>query len=216
MKTKIKKIVYFGDSITYALGHDHKGVDIDKRWTNLVDSKLKNYENKGLFNYSSNQGVNGDTTRLGLLRINDVYKFKPDLVVMQFGYNDCNFWVSDSGYPRVNINSFKFNLIEIVNKLRVNKVKQIILCTNYLMPIEVKKINNKSWNENIKPYNQIIRLIAKQKKTYLIDLEKKFVDRTKKNYLHENGKWLHLSTKGNVVYYKLVANIIKNILIENK
>ena len=214
MKTKTNKIVYFGDSITYALGHDHKGVKIEDRWTNLLDVNLKKLEDKGIFIYSSNQGINGDTTRLGLLRINDVYNFKPDLVIMQFGYNDCNYWVTDSGYPRVNIDSFKFNIIELIDKFKANKIKELILCTNYLMPISVNKINNHSWNENIKKYNQIIRNISNKKKIHLIDIEKKFTDRKKINYLDENGKWLHLSKKGNALYYKIVFDVIKNILLK--
>ena len=215
MKAKIKKIVYFGDSITYALGHDHKGVDIKDRWSNLVDLKLKQYEKKGIFTYSSNLGINGDTTRLGLLRINDVYKFKPDLVIMQFGYNDCNFWITDSGYSRVNIDSFKFNLIEMINKFKANKVKQIILCTNYLMPIHTKKLNGNSWNDNIKKYNEIIRRISQQKNITLIDIEKKFTDKSKINYLNEDGKWLHLSKKGNYIYFKIVLDTIKNFIMKN-
>ena len=76
-RNKTIRLVYFGDSITYGLGHDHKGVKKSKRWTDLLDYNLKKLEHEGTFIYSSNQGVNGDTTRLALERINDVFKFRP-------------------------------------------------------------------------------------------------------------------------------------------
>ena len=102
---------------------------------------LKKFEDKGIFIYSLNQGINGDTTRLGLLRINDVYNFKPDIVIMQFGYNDCNYWVTDSGFPRVNIDSFKFNIIELIDKFKANKIKQesIDIINSYFRQ---KRVNN--------------------------------------------------------------------------
>ena len=42
MNTRVIKICYFGDSVTYGLRHDSKGVDITKRWTSLVDKELDN------------------------------------------------------------------------------------------------------------------------------------------------------------------------------
>ena len=210
-KNKTIRLVYFGDSITYGLGHDHKGVKKSKRWTDLLDYNLKKLEHEGTFIYSSNQGVNGDTTRLALERINDVFKFRPNLVIMQFGYNDCNYWVTDFGFPRVNINSFKFNIEEIINKLFASNVKKVILCTNYLMPKEIKRINGNSWNDNIKKYNKIIRKINKNKNIVIFDIEKKFINK-KSNFLDENGKWLHLSEKGNLLYYNLIFNLIKKTI----
>ena len=109
MKNKSHRIVYFGDSITYGLGHDHKGVEPSKIWTALIDEKLRKHESSGLFFYTTNQGINGDTTRIALERINDVTSFRPNMVTIQFGYNDCNYWVSDNGFPRVNPISFKIS-----------------------------------------------------------------------------------------------------------
>ena len=83
------------------------------------------------------------------------------------------------------------------------------------MPIHAKKLNGNSWNDNIKKYNEIIRKVSKQKNIHLVDIEKKFTDRSKKNYLNENGKWLHLSKTGNYIYFKIVLDTIKNIIMTN-
>lgn len=99
MKHRVVKICYFGDSITYGLGHDSKGVQITKRWTSLLDNALKKHVKADIFTYSINLGVNGDTTRNGIERLEDVYAFRPDVITIQFGMNDCNYWLSDNGLP---------------------------------------------------------------------------------------------------------------------
>ena len=209
MGNKSYRIVYFGDSITFGLGHDHKGVNSNKIWTCLVDEKLREYESAGLFFLTSNQGINGDTTRIALERLNDVTSFKPDLVTIQFGYNDCNYWISDNGISRVNHISFKHNLIEIVDKLNAADISKILLMTNYLMPIEKMMMNGKSWNDNVRQYNESIRDVSEIKSLPMVDIEKSFGIQEKSHFLEENGKWLHLSALGHELFYN---NILSSVL----
>ncbi len=67
-----------------------------------------------------NASRNGDTTRLALERMRyDVLSQKPDIVYIQFGINDANIWQDANGLPRVSLNSFYNNLIEIMKRCRV-------------------------------------------------------------------------------------------------
>tara|TARA_Y100000310_G_scaffold335940_1_gene419216 strand:- start:1340 stop:2002 length:663 start_codon:yes stop_codon:yes gene_type:complete len=212
----IIKLCYFGDSITYGLGHDHQGVNIIDRWSSLVDQKLKILENKNIFVYSINLGVNGDTTRNGLERLPEVYIFNPDLIMIQFGMNDCNYWFSDNGLPRVNTVSFKHNLLELINKCLSSGVKQIILSTNHLIPVNKKMVNNQYYNENNSIYNVIIREVVKETNTVLCDIENYFINysENKVNFLNEENKWIHLSTEGNKLYSDIIFPIIKKELMK--
>lgn len=216
MTSRVIRICYLGDSITFGLGHDHKGVDVTQRWTALVDEYFKKYEPQGLFIYSLNLGVNGDTTRNGLERLPEVYAFRPDLVTVQFGMNDCNYWLSDGGHPRVNPVSFRFNLIELIEKLYTSRVKKIILSTNHLIPVERKMLNGKSYNENNRFYNQIIREVAKETGATLCDIEMLLSDSglNKDLILDENGKWIHLSALGNRRYFEQILPFIEKELVE--
>jgi len=215
MQSTVLRICYFGDSITYGLGHDHKGVDIHRRWTALVDKVLQKYEAKGIFIYSLNLGENGNTTRNGLERLQEVYAFNPDLVTIQFGMNDCNYWLSDRGLPRVNPISFKFNLKEMIEKLFAAKVKSILLITNHLIPVEKKMLNGKSYNENNRFYNQIIREVARECGVTLCDIEILLADSidNKKLFLEENGRWIHLSELGNQRYAEEILPFIEKEIL---
>lgn len=215
MPSKVVRICYFGDSITYGLGHDHKGVDMTRRWTALVDEALKKYEPRGLFIYSLNLGENGNTTRNGLERLPEAYAFNPDLVTVQFGMNDCNYWLSDGGLPRVNPVSFKFNLKELIEKLFAAKVGSILLSTNHLIPVEKKMLNGKPYNENNRFYNQIIREVAEETGATLCDMEALLADSSKNKtlFLDENGRWIHLSELGNQRYAEQIHPFIEKELI---
>jgi len=216
MSSKVVRICYFGDSITYGLGHDHKGVDVTRRWTALVDEAFKKYEPGGLFVYSLNLGENGNTTRNALERLPDAYAFNPDLVTIQFGMNDCNYWLSDGGLPRVNPVSFKFNLKELIEKLYTAKVRKVLLSTNHLIPVEKWMLNGKSYNENNRFYNHLIREVAEETGVTLCDMEVLLSDSSNNRtlFLDENGKWIHLSEFGNQRYADEIFPTIEKELMK--
>lgn len=181
-----------------------------------MDEALKKYEAEGIFIYSLNLGVNGDTTRNGLERLPEVYAFRPDLVTLQFGLNDCNYWLSDGGHPRVNPVSFRFNHKELIEKLYASQVKKIILSTNHLIPVEKKMLNGKFYNDNNRFYNQIIREVATETGVTLCDMEIQLGDscQNRSLFLDENGKWIHLSELGNQRYAEVILPLIEKELME--
>lgn len=210
---QVVHIAYFGDSITHGLGHDHKGVREEKRWTALLDAELKKLEGEGIFCWSRNMGVNGDTTRNGLERLPEVYAFSPQVMTLQFGMNDCNCWMSDNGYPRVGIEAFEFNLQDIVQKCEACGVQKIILCTNHLIPVQKLMLNGADYNENNRMYNEAIRTIPEAMDGIditLCDIEVLFGDAPKEDFLDEHGKWIHLSEQGNERYFRCIAPYVEN------
>ena len=96
------RVVCVGDSITFG---EH--VTSDRRWSSLM--ALARPELNVL-----NRGVNGETTRDGLLRFPmDVQAPRPDVTVIQFGHNDANTWRCDNGLPRVLPDCYRENLVEM-------------------------------------------------------------------------------------------------------
>lgn len=113
------KIVAFGDSITYGDTGDHQEPH-PRRWTTLLAEKTGHEV--------VNRGVNGDTTRLALERFpRDVQESGADVVLIQFGYNDCNHWDTDHGLPRVSLGAFRENLEEMVARARQFNIHPFVL-----------------------------------------------------------------------------------------
>ncbi len=79
-EVRTRRIVAFGDSLTF--GYNIPQAD---SYPNQLQKKL---DGAG-YNYKViNQGVSGDTTADGLLRVRAALSYEPDLVLLEFGAND--------------------------------------------------------------------------------------------------------------------------------
>jgi lysophospholipase L1-like esterase len=111
------KIICIGDSITYG-----QNVASNEAWPAVL-AMLTGHDVR-------NEGVCGDTTRLALERFpKTVQLHNPDMVVIQFGHNDCNFWESDpQGIARVSKSSYAANVKEMVTRtLAIGAIPCILL-----------------------------------------------------------------------------------------
>jgi len=194
-------IIFFGDSISYG-----QLIDKDKTW---VERLKRKFENINIINSS----VCGDTTRLALLRIHQwVLELKPDIVFIQFGINDSNYWQTDKGLQRVSEKSFKANIEEIVVRVKHFNTKKIFLLTN-VPTLKILNINNKDIHQNIgvRKYNIIIRNIAKELNITLIDIEEVLKNKKKlETYLLDDG--VHLSEKGHDLYYECIYSYLEDAI----
>lgn len=95
------RIACIGDSCTFG-----QNVRADQAWPHIL-WELTGHDVRNL-------GVNGDTTRLGLERWHrDIDLLEPDLVVIQFGHNDCNEW---HDHPRVSPAEYEANVNEMFRR----------------------------------------------------------------------------------------------------
>tara|TARA_B100001093_G_C26801741_1_gene1003721 strand:- start:1131 stop:1748 length:618 start_codon:yes stop_codon:yes gene_type:complete len=205
----VKKIFVFGDSVSFG-----ELVSSNKSWPSLLASYFDTSKNKIIV---QNFSKNGDTTRLALLRLEfDILKRKPEIVIIQFGLNDCNIWTSEFENSRVNIISFENNLIEICKKIYSSGAKKVFLNTNHPT---LKKSNFNYQNQSIN-YNKSIRnAFDKLKQEYninLIDIESKFNNELFKdsNFIKKSllDDGIHLSEFGQIKYYEIIIEEIKSIL----
>lgn len=219
-----KKIFLFGDSICFGQlisGH--------KTWAAAFARLLEARNTKNIDFLVQNAGVNGNTTRQALERLYyEVLTHKPDYVLIQFGMNDCNYWETDAGLPRVSREAFKANLIEILDKCKLSGVKHCFLSTNH--PSNKGAFSHTTevtYDESNSIYNHIIRnlyneICSDAASITLLDNERIWrahlsenTDASLDDLLLEDG--VHLSDHGHRLYEKTTVNnmLQKICLMEN-
>lgn len=108
-----------------------------------------------------NVSVSGDTTRTALLRMaHDVPA--SDVLIVQFGLNDCNRWISEYGANRVSERAFAANLAEIADRSRSHNV---VFIANHRTRRDI------DYDVRAADYNGIIRTVARETGAGLVDME---------------------------------------------
>ena len=187
-----EKIAFLGDSIT-AAGRRPGG------YCQLVLAALKDQgiEAKPVF-----AGISGHKSNQMLARLErDVLKHKPDWMTLSCGVNDV--WHGKSG---VDLASYKKNIEEIVGKAQAAGVKVILLTSTM-----IREDQGNDLNQKLLPYNEFIKVLAKEKKCLLADLNadmqaalKTFpADAPKGKQLTSDG--VHMNKAGNIMMARGVA-----------
>ena len=118
-------ICAFGDSVTYGYTHADK-CEFDNVYHNKLKSLLEKQYPSIVFNII-NAGVGGDTSLDGLNRLEqDVLNYNPDLVLVEFGLNDCHKEIGGIG-------DFKASIQRILDEIKANTRSDIILLTPNFM-----------------------------------------------------------------------------------
>lgn len=208
-------IFFFGDSICSG-----QGISLHRGWVPRISADIEelaaSYHNSVTV---INSSVNGDTTRLALQRMPyDVQSHGIDMIIIQFGLNDCNYWKTDRGVPRVIPRAFEANLEEIIERTKVFGARKILLNTNH-PSVRTKRFSHApvSYEENNRRYNAIIRKVAKKNHDVVLnDIERYFYSyfsrhrvKPEKAVLKDG---LHLSLLGHDLYYQFLRpRILKNL-----
>ena len=203
------RLFFFGDSICFG-----QGVAVHKGWVARISAALNEATREGGRGVMvSNPSINGNTTRQALERMPyDIQTQQADLLLIQFGMNDCNYWETDGGVPRVSPNAFAANLEEIITRAFTCGVRRVIVNTNHptgrdQMEMPLAGVTYQQSNER---YNQLIREVATGmgERVILNDTEARF-----KSYTKNNREALlklvlpdlvHLSEAGHELYFEAV------------
>lgn len=204
-------IFFFGDSICF--GQD---VSPHKSWVFKISKSLEALFRK----YHTpllviNSSVNGNTTRQALERMAyDVLSHGVDIIVIQFGMNDCNFWQSDKGHPRVSQKSFEANLHEMIDRAKLFGAQKIYINTNHPTK-RTRKFPHASvsYEESNRAYNRIIRKVAQDRNDVeLNDIEKLFRGVSLSDMLLPGS--IHPNTYGHQLYFKAILPKLKKSIKE--
>ena len=206
-----RNVVVFGDSICAGQGVSPHGTWVT-RLSGLVEDEF------GRRFVLVNSSVNGDTTRLALERMPAaVQAFEPQLVLVQFGMNDCNCWETDRGLPRVSPVAFEHNLVEIVARARAFGATRILLNTNHpTLRHTVLSHAGRSYESGNVSYNTIVRAVASRiDGVTLVDVEQVFQAAAARGARLEDlvlDDLLHLSESGHALYLEIVAPVFLGAL----
>jgi acyl-CoA thioesterase-1 len=196
-------LYFFGDSIFFG-----QGVSPHKTWVTRLSQRVSDACAGACELVVQNPSANGNTTRMALERMAyDVQAHRPDVLVVQFGMNDCNVWQTDPGRPRVSPAAFAANLSEIIERGRKFGSREVILGVNHSTTRVQCKLPNVdyTYDEANRNYNTIIRRVAAEHHTRLVDLEKAFDDRAGRGNVQLTdlllADELHLSELGHDIYF---------------
>ncbi len=202
-KLRRVRVFFFGDSICFG-----QGVSPHKTWvTRISDALSRAFKDKAEI-VVQNPSINGNTTRMALERIAyDVQAHRPEVLIVQFGMNDCNVWETDKGCPRVSPETFAANLSEIIDRSRTFGASQVIVGANHSTTRTVTKLPNADcvYEDANRHYNAIVREVANSKGAQLADLERVFDDSVEAGKHHLADLLLpdelHLSESGHDLYF---------------
>ena len=197
-------IMFFGDSTCIG-----QHVAIHEGWVTRTSARLADLGKKHAAEFVvTNASVNGRTTRQALECIHyEVQSHCPAVVIVQFGMNDCNYWASDKGLPRVSRLAFAANLGEIIARVATFGARRIFLNTNHPTTLGTENFpdTKTTYQESNESYNQAIREVSRDCDVVLNDVEQCFLDhvgedREKLRELLLPADQLHLSQKGHDLY----------------
>jgi lysophospholipase L1-like esterase len=147
----------------------------------------------------------------------DVQSHMPAYVLVQFGLNDCNYWMTDRSMPRVSVDAFRANLAEILDRCTAFGAPAVFLSTNHPTPrTEPFSHCDVVYQRSNERYNEVIRDLAARhvsdRDVVLIDHEAVWTDELKRGaslsqLLLEDG--IHLSVEGHELYFKTVVPAIQ-------
>jgi len=201
------RVVCMGDSITFG-----QHIDPARRWTTHVEHRLHSRFGDSRVDVI-NRGVSGETTRMGLERFPaSVQNEEPDVVTIQFGMNDCNCWQTDHGLPRVRINAFRENLIEMVERSRKFGAREVILSTNPRTMRRTPMVSGEIYEEANAHYSEVMREVAHITESQLCDIQHAFADlddRELEKMLLPAPDLLHLSEAGNLFYANVISPYVE-------
>ncbi len=195
-----------GDSISAG-----QYVDSNKKFTELL-KKSQFFREKNVFLHVD--AISGQTTRQALLHFPEKLQIHDiDFLLIQLGINDSNYWLSEGGaHPRVSLDSFRANIVEIISRARLKHISKIALLTNHLLDKNIL-VNNMSFSleESKSLYDDVIRQICEDHKVSCYDMSRKWLmipESSRKRMLLEDG--VHLSEDGHAHYAANIQEFLKN------
>ena len=199
------KIIFFGDSVCVGQHVTHH-----KSWVSMISQKL---EDRAII---LNSSVNGRTTRQALEDMPyHIQGQKADILILQFGLNDCNYWISDKGLPRVSPKAFEANLEEIIDRAYNFDVSKVFLNNNHPTLLNRDKIPHTdiTYEDSNKKYNNIVREVAERNNVIFNDIERTFLNYEKGVFELLLPDFLHLSIRGHQLYFDIIyPYLIREIL----
>ncbi|MDD4124387.1 MAG: SGNH/GDSL hydrolase family protein [Eubacteriales bacterium] len=198
---KDKKIVAFGDSITYLPG-----------WVAMLSGELGTDV--------INAGMGGDKTTEALARIDkDVVALDPDIVIVMFGMNDQAIYIP-TGRPLVSPEQYEANYRTIIEKIHDSGAEVVLLTGNNVCTdsgyYTAGQYDLDYGTGKMSEYYDIIRSLAEEYNLNLIDMNKIISDEgIADSVICASGDGIHLSNTGKAKYAEWISDYMYDEYFEN-
>lgn len=192
MDTSAAVIVCFGDSITAA------------GWPAVTQKIL---EDRGVSARCINAGVRGNTSAQAIRRLDwDVLVREPQIVLIQFGFNDCN-RVLNSPRPRVLPTEFRTNIESLIQRIRAAGGAPAVIANHHTLTGRVLS-DGRPYETHSQEYAALAAACAHDASSPLLDLRTLFPPHgmALKDALAEDG--IHLSPAGIESYAQIAAEFL--------
>ena len=162
-----RNLIFFGDSISFG-----ELVNPHRNWVTKLSIMIE--EQYGTDYLVINCSINGTTSRQALERMPfDVQRYGVDLLCIQFGMNDCNYWQTDEGLPRVSPGAYRSNLKEMVSRALHFGAQKILLPTSHPVPhVEPYGFKNLSYETSRRDYSAIVREVTEETGAFWLTLKR--------------------------------------------
>lgn len=205
------RVFFFGDSICFG-----QGISTHLGWVTSLSRHMESLSQElRMPILVANSAINGRTTRIALENMPfEIQSHRPEILLVQFGLNDCNMWATDGGLPRVSPRAFAANVAEIIDRALVHGSIRVLLNTNHpTLRSEQPAFSDPGYDSRNRQYNDLLRKAAEPYATdvQLIDIEARFDQEVARgtelrDLLNPDG--LHLSLLGHQIYERLVLPIL--------
>ncbi|MEM7027762.1 MAG: SGNH/GDSL hydrolase family protein [Pseudomonadota bacterium] len=199
-------IVCFGDSIT-----EGREFPLELRWTTLLQDKLDTLQPKKF--QVHNCGISGNTTAQGIDRFaEDVMPLLPGILLIEFGFNDANVY-HHNHIARVSQSEYERNLREFYRIAIQHQSVPVFVINHLIAEVDDIQGNQRSFNDNFQPYNDLIKTIADDLQSHVIDMPDKM--RSKGIVVEEfvSADGIHLDSNANETYAEMIYTGIDQIVM---
>lgn len=144
------------------------------------------------------RGVCGETTRQALERWpRDVQDNPADVTIIQYAHNDCNRWETDHGLPRVSLEAFKANLVEMIRRCRACGTRPVLVTAT-------PSRKNDVYDDDLLVYSCAVASVASAWNVDLIDVRDAFYRQHRRlgELLMADG--VHITEAGHELYAETV------------
>lgn len=184
--------LFTGDSVTQGAHHTY-----GRRCYPEIFAEHIRWEMRRLYDFVINTAINGTNTSYLLAAFDrNIMQFKPSVVSLMYGINDCQ-------EPTLSTTIFQSNLEKLVTKVRTIGAIPILHSPNAIDMEGVKKM--KTASRHLLPcYVEIIREVAKRNQIILVDHWRQWSERG----IEQFNRWLddplHPNAEGHVKIARLM------------
>jgi lysophospholipase L1-like esterase len=199
-------VVVWGDSIAAGSG--------THSWLMVAETASGNTINTGRAIKFINESAGGMPAARARHQFDQrILPHQPDVVIIQFGFNDIRHDGSRGALPLSTPEEFDEHLMDMVRRCQKETAATVVLFGNHRVRVLLRMPTGLTYDDTRKRYNSIARRVAERTGAAFYDMahELEAVPGTHwPNLVNEDG--VHLSMEGEMAYGRFAAGVVSSLL----